>query len=1227
MLNERKLAETVLDYWYTLEFLGQDPFPALSREEQKKIQGLKLKKRNDRFANMLFELKSEEDIFPQIRQMAHECGMNLCGNITFYVGKIKRELCIKHIARLMEVDDDRPEKNEDNIAWMSLQLSAEGTYIEKSFSLSPIVWAIKQIAQAKDDSAPIANSLSNTCYETSVKKFEKYLVDLNNRDVQSEKPDEQSEESDFKPEVNALKLSHIIKLADDIYQEYLKYLETSCMDGKNQTAQISRSVYVQLQLFKDEKARKTFESEEYLGLRKDFFSEDLMMVLNYLKANPAKFDKGMLKALQEYIVCMNKKDAPHSDRFNLVPGGNGEKSEALRLMLLKLLNVKNAPFGKWPSRYMPALMQQIAVNVVASQTMLDDKVTPLVDTPVFSVNGPPGTGKTTMLKEIIVHNIVERAKLLAAYKKPDDAFEKCFFQHGQEKNHSYSQFWSMYYKLKDDRINNYSILVTSCNNAAVENISRDLPISKDLLESLGTNSDDNEEMQELLQEVQGLFDADKGEIERYWDKFNAGEKGAAPDLYFSKYATALLKNEAWGAVSAAMGKRSNIKPFCEKVLQPICDELLIGGRSQEIKAEQEARYIRVRDEFQKQLAVVEQMREESVKLSEEGLQFQEELKALHEKKALTQQKLKAFAASISEACHSIVNVENMKDVLEKEYCVLIEQEEEWQKNKNMADSNLKHIEQEISFKRAEQEYLKESRTSGMFGFFKSDQKAEIDRKISLIQNDIDNLYSKHEEYRLQCEKACKEIRENERNKRILKQCYAEVDGNFRLIKEIEKKYQDIIAEHKKFMIKLRNQSETLKMVPLDDRFMDDLQSADESLSTSAQVSNPWFTAAYNRQREKLFYWAIRMHKAFILNSKSCHWNYRNLLMLWRIDGQAVFHPEDREACMPALLQSLWLLVPVMSTTFASVGRFLKDIVVPGVIGTLVVDEAGQAPPQMAVGALFRARQAIIVGDPKQVEPVVTDELSLLKEAFEEDYYLPYKNKSVSVQQFADQINPFGTYLAQEGDTDFLEWVGSPLLVHRRCISPMYDISNQISYNGIMKQQTLPPSQKKVDKFCLSKSLWIDVQGAEEGNKNHFVRAQAEKVLELLKTAFEKDDVPNLYIISPFITVVRGITNYLKNYSGTDINTDKLKAWVEKKNIGTVHTFQGKEANEVVFLLGCDNSAGASGAIKWVNSNIVNVAATRAKYRLYVIGERAAWEKSKVVSQMMHILDEFSAEKN
>ncbi|MEI3168489.1 MAG: hypothetical protein V8S58_11505 [Lachnospiraceae bacterium] len=49
---------------------------------------------------------------------------------------------------------------------------------------------------------------------------------------------------------------------------------------------------------------------------------------------------------------------------------------------------------------------------------------------VFSVNGPPGTGKTTLLKEIIVSNIIEKARLLAEYADPDEAFDDYSFQHG-----------------------------------------------------------------------------------------------------------------------------------------------------------------------------------------------------------------------------------------------------------------------------------------------------------------------------------------------------------------------------------------------------------------------------------------------------------------------------------------------------------------------------------------------------------------------------------------------------------------------------------------------------------------------------------------------------------------------------------------------------------------------------------------------------------------------------
>ena len=107
---------------------------------------------------------------------------------------------------------------------------------------------------------------------------------------------------------------------------------------------------------------------------------------------------------------------------------------------------------------------------------------------------------------------------------------------------------------------------------------------------------------------------------------------------------------------------------------------------------------------------------------------------------------------------------------------------------------------------------------------------------------------------------------------------------------------------------------------------------------------------------------------------------------------------------------------------------------------------------MAIGALCRAGKAVIVGDPKQVEPVVTDDQDVLKQTYTEDMFKLYADKTNSVQGFADLMNPYGTYL--ENDQGAQEWVGCPLLVHRRCIAPMYDISNDISYNNIMKQPSL-----------------------------------------------------------------------------------------------------------------------------------------------------------------------------
>lgn len=64
--------------------------------------------------------------------------------------------------------------------------------------------------------------------------------------------------------------------------------------------------------------------------------------------------------------------------------------------------------------------------------------------------------------------------------------------------------------------------------------------------------------------------------------------------------------------------------------------------------------------------------------------------------------------------------------------------------------------------------------------------------------------------------------------------------------------------------------------------------------------------------------------------------------------------------------------------------------------------------------------------------------------------------------------------------------------------------------------------------------------------------------------------------------------------------EKFKNW-KNNSIGTVHKFQGKEADSVI-LLGCDKNFERS--VEWAENqpNILNVAATRAKYRFSIIGD-------------------------
>jgi len=395
-----------------------------------------------------------------------------------------------------------------------------------------------------------------------------------------------------------------------------------------------------------------------------------------------------------------------------------------------------------------------------------------------------------------------------------------------------------------------------------------------------------------------------------------------------------------------------------------------------------------------------------------------------------------------------------------------------------------------------------------------------------------------------------------------------------------------------------------------------------------QESCPWGVEEFNRLREELFACSLSLIEAYIVNSKGIKANLKLLRLL--LSGENLgYSVEERKNVFKECFHTLNLLIPVLSTTFASVSRAFKDFE-ENELGIVIIDEAGQATPFSAMGLLYRANRCIIVGDPLQVEPVMTVTSTLIRaiankyelNKLEKEFNIAgkifnYTSPSLSIQTLADYAN---LYYGKIGETE----VGCPLVVHRRCLSPMFDISNRISYDNRMINKCMP-DKKPID-YVLEKNEFIDVKGQETGNGNHYVKEQGEKIIEIIKDCIENrginvfENSKNLYVISPFTTVINGLKNDIKKAFKDE--SEEVNNWCNTC-LGTVHKFQGKEANSVILLLGCDNNSKSSAQWAAQAANILNVAATRAKKRFAIIGDLELWGKLNFFKDSKEVLDEFN----
>ena len=959
-----------------------------------------------------------------------------------------------------------------NVYSASFVVDAEGYYKEGSLQISPFIWVIYQMmCQPGVEFKDI-----------KLDGWDEVVKDIEN--------------SFNLPEENVS--------LDKAAHEINVYLQENILKPMGVTMFRAGDIYGYCGFTTEEIQLVKAETMPINDLKSSFFLDDLQLVLHHidrLKDN----DKVL-----SYINSLNQ-DIEHYDLL--------KDTDQMR----KWYNPKVLPYGRWPSMFNLSFMQQIAVNI-AKENPKD----------IFSVNGPPGTGKTTLLKDIIANNIVERAAKFCESNHVNDIFKKVVGRDGT----------SFYYTIPSD-IAVYGMLVLSSNNKAVENITLELPNISSV--KAGTNGST-------------LFNPEFSNQQVDLSCFAKDEKYKyvkSSEVYFTFLADRLAEsNTQWGLISARLGKKSNINTFMPalNVLSSDMSSIMRMPSAQDA-------FEGAKRQFQAQYKLVKTLFA-YVTTYEENTQSIQELK-------LKINQLQEEVVSIDEQLSKY-------DTLNDDLMQLIE-------HKNCIESKLI----EYNGKRSIFDKLWHATN---WSILKAMGNPTL---LSVIEEETTKLKTVKDQltalYQLVNERESI-INTNDSLLADIK----DIDGTIQKAEKIKQEILGTLKSSGKDTIHCFDDIESKLMLSDEDR-------------AEAHTAFLYVCNYLNGCRERLLYDALQLQKAVVM-SDAFRKNMQLLSQYWGSlsDRKKLQKNFDLDMIFPALLNSLMIAVPVISSTFAAVERFLINCKSESSLGTIIIDEAGQASPHMLVGALFRAQKAIVVGDPKQIEPVQTVQ-DLFVERIGGEGIGKYRSKELSVQSLADAQNPFAGIIKNLDGSE--SWVGCPLVIHRRCKDPMFTVANELSYGGFMINKTID-SDDPIDP-C-KESCWIiyDVSNIEYSTgKDRYIQVQGQIAFELIQKLRARNvEFKDIFIITPFTSVAHGFKTYMQSISDDIVNwTDKdnKSGWL-KDNIGTVHTFQGKEAKVVIYMLGCQSDGTANGAIKWVNANNVNVAFTRAKEYIYVIGDATKW---------------------
>ena len=250
---------------------------------------------------------------------------------------------------------------------------------------------------------------------------------------------------------------------------------------------------------------------------------------------------------------------------------------------------------------------------------------------------------------------------------------------------------------------------------------------------------------------------------------------------------------------------------------------------------------------------------------------------------------------------------------------------------------------------------------------------------------------------------------------------------------------------------------------------------------------------------------------------------------------------------------------------------------------VVIDEASQCDIASAIPLILRTKQLVVIGDPMQLKHITAVK--------------PDEEKEIRKHLGLDAC-PFLQYAEQslwDYCRDFLAKANGhthPIMLqgHYRCHPDIIGYSNEMFYGRRMNIQL--DIRTDMSKFMINPQgiIMVDVRGRQESNLNY----NNEEAREAVKIAV---NVANQY---PNATI--GIATPFR-HQAERLNYLIPRNLLNRIEADTVHKFQGNEKDVMIYsLVVTDNSPETK--IRWIDysvPNLVNVAVTRARNTLYVIG--------------------------